>query len=126
MNRYRFLQYVLLSMVLVVVVSCEKYRAKKLSGTYDCTVQYHYWDMLNGESDSTFSKQIEITRDKKKVVVLGVPILADSLWEGQECSRGLPSNYFAVRFLKDSVFITQSAGGQGGNSTLVYAGKKKK
>jgi hypothetical protein len=125
MRRYRSLQYVLLSLVLMVVVSCDKYRAKKISGTYDCIVQYNHWNLMYGEVDSTFSKQIEITRDKKKVVVLGVPILADSLWEGQTCTRGNPSDYMIVRFLSDRIYITKTAGGQGGKSTWVYEGVKR-
>lgn len=112
------------SIFLFLVLSCDKYHAKRLAGTYACTVDYHYWDMTPVVIDSTYKEDIEITQEGKNVVVLGVAIPVDSLWKENEYYQGNVHDYMTVLFRDDSVYITRSSSGLGGGGTLTYSGKK--
>lgn len=105
---------------------CDKYHAKKCSGTYSCKVAYHYWDMTPTMIDSTYQENLEIKRSGKNVIVLGTSIPIDSLWKEKEYYEGNAHNYMTVLFRKDSVYITRSNGGLGGNASWMYQGVKKK
>ncbi|WP_300661473.1 hypothetical protein [Fluviicola sp.] len=104
---------------------CDKHRAKKLSGTYSCKVAYHYWDMTPSTSDSTYQEDLEIKQNGKNVIVLGTSIPIDSLWKEKEYYEGNAHNYIEVLFKKDSIYITRSSGGLGGNASWKYRGSKK-
>lgn len=108
-----------------LLLSCDKHRAKKLSGTYSCRVDYHYWDMTPSTSDSTYQEDLEIKQDGKQVIVLGTSIPIDSLWKEKEYYIGYVHNYMNVLFKNDSLYITRSSGGLGGNASWKYRGVKK-
>lgn len=105
--------------------SCDKYHAKKLSGTYSCKVDYHYWDMTPTNTDSTYHEDLEIKQNGKNVIVFGTSIPIDSLWKEKEYYIGYVHNYMNVLFRNDSVYITRSSGGLGGNASWKYQGIKK-
>jgi len=109
-----------------LITGCDKHHAKKLSGTYYCGVEYHYWDMTPSNIDSTYMEEIEIKQDGKNVIVLGTSIHVDSLWNEQEYYEGYIHNYIKVLFKNDSVYIVRSGGGLGGNASWNYKGVKNK
>jgi hypothetical protein len=109
---------------MLFLFSCDKNHAKKLSGTYSCKVDYHYWDMTPTSIDSTYFEDIEIKQEDKNVIVLGYSIHIDSLWKEKEYMEGYIHNFIKVQFKKDSLYITRSSGGLGGNASLIYEGKK--
>lgn len=125
MNNRIFIRIIYLASILLITTSCDKYHAKKLAGTYDCTVKYHYWDMTPLIVDSTYKEDIPITQEGKNIIVLGTSIHIDSLWRGKEYYEGYIHNFMTVLFKNDSVYITRSGGGLGGNASWHYSGLKK-
>ena len=115
----------ILTAFILLLASCDKHHAKKLSGTYSCRVQYNYWDMTPLHIDSVYYEDIEIEQDGKLVKVAGTSIHIDSLWEEKEYEQWNIYGYLKVLFRNDSVYILISNGGLGGSSTLRYEGMKK-
>ncbi len=109
----------------MLLTSCDKHHAKKLAGTYSCTVEYHYWNISPTLIDSMYTEDINIEQDGKFVVVLGTRIHVDSLWKEKEYYEGYIHNYIKVLFKNDHVYITRSGGGLGGNASWTYEGNKK-
>lgn len=121
-----FLQVTILLATFLLASSCDKYQAKRLSGTYKCEVEYSYWDMTPTNIDSTYAKEIEITRDGKDLIVLGNSIHIDKLKDGQEYYEGSVHEYIKVTFNKrnKTILIQKHSGGQGGGSSTEYFGTK--
>lgn len=115
----------LISTFIVLLTSCDKHHAKKLAGTYSCTVEYHYWDISPTLIDSMYTEDINIEQDGKFIVVLGTRIHVDSLWKEKEYSTGHVYNYIKVLFKNDRVYITRTSGGLGGGASRSYEGNKK-
>lgn len=115
----------IISLFILLLLSCDKHHAKKLSGTYSCRIEYHYWDMTPLNIDSIYYEDIKIGQDGKFIVVLGTSIHIDSLWKEKEYYDGYIHNYLKVLFKNDSVYITRSNGGLGGNASWTYEGEKK-
>ncbi len=123
----RFIRLLTLLSLLVLfglLSSCDKYRAKKLSGTYYCSVNYHYTDISPETIDSTYNEDIIIEQDDKDVIVLGTSINIDSLWKEKEYFEGNYNDFLQVLFRNDSVYIQKYSGGLGGSSSLTYKGLK--
>lgn len=110
--------------VISIIQSCDKHRAKKLAGIYDCEVNYYYWDMTPKIIDTSYNERLEIKQNGKFLTVLAYTIHIDSLWEGKEYYNGDVHNYIKVQFKKDSLYLTKNSGGLGGNSSFIYKGKK--
>lgn len=127
-NHFMKLPFSLLFLVFVIsnglLTSCDKHRAKKLSGTYSCVVDYRYFDISGTSIDSTYNEDIYIDQDGKNLIVLGTSIHIDSLWKEKEYSEGYFYDQMTVLFKDDQVYITKSGGGQGGSSSLNYVGVK--
>ena len=125
MKAHIFSTTILLSIIMLTAISCDKYHAKKLAGTYACKVRYIRTTYYEPSIDSTYYEDITIKQDGKNVIILGTPIHIDSLWKGKKYYQGYIHDYMEVQFKKDSVFITKSGGGLGGNVAWVYSGLKK-
>jgi len=111
----------------IFFVSCDKYHAHKLSGTYKCQVHFYSWIMNQGVViDTTYSEDLEIQKDGKNLIVLQNTIHIDSVWQGNEYYQGDVHDYLTVQFRNDSIYVTRSSGGLGGNGSRTYAGVKKK
>ncbi len=115
---------VLVSFVSVLLFSCDKYHAKRLSGTYQCTVQYHAFTITPTEVDSTYTESIQVERDGKELKVIGYTVPIDSIWETGGYLIGSYNNYFEIRFKGDSLYCYRFSGGLGGNVTYDYKGLK--
>jgi hypothetical protein len=107
------------------LISCDKYHAKKLAGTYSCRVDYHYWDMTPTTFNTSYFEDIEIEQDGKDVFVLGYRIHIDNLWKEKVYKVGNIHNYLQVQFKDRHISITRSSGGLGGNGTYTYYGERK-
>lgn len=125
MKTHNPFQLLILFLFFGLLFSCDKHRAKKLSGTYSCKVDYHYWDMTPSTIDSTYHEDLEIKQNGKNVMVFGTSIPIDSLWKEKEYSVGYVHNYMKVLFKNDSIYITRSSGGLGGNASWKYKGIKR-
>lgn len=124
MNIRIFFLITLVAAILSSTMSCDKHHAKKLAGTYACKVDYHYWDMMPTHFDTTYFEDVEVEQGGRNVIVFGISIDIDSLWKGKEYSQGYIHSYMNVLFRNNSVYITTSSGGLGGNSSSKYAGVK--
>lgn len=111
--------------LLALTNSCDKYHSKKLAGTYTCKVDYHYWDMTPMDFDTTYYEDIDITRDRNDLIILGYRIHIDSLWKEKEFTVGDVHYFMTVLFREDNVYITHHSGGLGGGATRNYNGHKK-
>jgi len=81
--------------------------------------------MTPSNFDSIYYEDIKIKQDGKFVVVLETRIHIDSLWKEKEYFEGYIHNYIKVLFRNDSIYITRSNGGLGGNASWTYEGIKK-
>ena len=117
----------LLLFISIFFSSCDKYHARKFSGTYYCQVHYYYWIMNQGIlADTNYMEDIEIKREGKKLIVLENEVHIDSLWKDKEYFQGDAHNYLKVQFKNDKVYVTSSSGGLGGNASWKYVGVKQK
>ena len=123
-NITKFNLFILL-ILSVAISGCDKHHSKKLSGTYSCKVSYNHWDMTPSFIDTTYNEDILIEQDGKYLLVMGYAIHIDSLRGEKEYNNGYLSNYMKVIFRNDSIYLTKSSGGLGGNSTWDYQGRKK-
>jgi len=113
-------------LLVFLLVSCDKMKARKFAGTYRCTVDHYAWVLNQGViADTAYAEDIEIKREGKHVVVMGRSIHVDSLRNEHAYKEGQYNNYFSVLFKKDSIYIEMMSGGLGGNSSWMYAGRKK-
>lgn len=109
----------------LLLLSCDKFRARKLSGKYFCSVHYHYWDMTPLISDSSYFEEIEIEQKGNNLIVLGTAIHIDSLYKDNEYNEFYSNNHLQVLFKNDSLYLTKSIVGLGGGGSWIYAGIKK-
>ena len=119
----RFLIVIAVSMM---VLSCDKYRARRWSGTYNCKIHYLYWDMTPKNVDSTYYGTVEVNQKKRSIVIFGHEIPVDSLRDEKLYYEGYVHNYIQVQFKGDSIYYLYSGGGLGGNGSYEYRGIKKK
>ena len=108
-----------------LMISCDKQRARKLSGTYHCRVEQESFDMVSLESDTIFFQDLIVEQQGKEVKVLGTTIHIDSLWKEKEYYESGFNSSIRVLFREDSVFIEKYNGGQGGYTYWYYKGLKK-
>lgn len=114
----------LIGIMILVLSGCDKYRARKWSGTYLCNVHYHYWDMLPTLVDSNYSESIEINHSKDKIIIFGHEIPVDSVKDERLYCEGYVHDYFQIQFKGDSIYYLSSGGGLGGNASFEYRGIK--
>jgi len=125
MKYSKILLQIILMIFIMGISSCDKHHAKKLSGTYACKINYHYWDITPTTIDCTYHANLEIKQDGKKLKILDYSIPIDSLWKGKEYYEGYVHNFITVKFSDENVYITRSGGGLGGNASWDYVGTKK-
>lgn len=130
--KYPFFIIILVSLG-VIFQSCDKKKAGKLTGSYNCNVvQTTFTEPLeNGDSWTEISiekvENIEVKSNAEFVEILGHSIHIDSLKNEnlyvEYCD--IPScSLFKLRFKEDSVFITVKSGGLGGYVIESYKGVK--
>ncbi len=101
--------------------SCKKHRAKKLSGTYECEVNYVYYDGAPTHIDSSYYETVEVKQDKRHIEVLGLKIHIDSIWDGQVYRRnGGGRNYKTISISDNKIDYYSEGGGQGGGYRITY------
>lgn len=122
----RATSFLFVSIIVLFLMSCDKFHAKKLAGTYSCRVDYNYWDMTPKIIDTTYQEEIEIKQKGKLLEIFNHSIPIDSLWKEKQFYQGDVHSYMKVLFKNDSVYITTSGGGLGGNSSAIYTGRKVK
>lgn len=107
-------------------LSCDKYKAKRLSGIYTCTVNYHYSDMTGLTIDTLYTEDIEVKQDYDSIVIFNNKVHVDELRNGAtfEKYNGATSSY-KVKIYKDNLYYFSINGGLGGSSSIEYSGKKK-
>lgn len=123
-NRHTLLLLLLLS-VLTLTISCKKNRELKLSGIYECSVEYRYWDMTPKILDTNYVQDLEIKQEGSILFILGEAVPEDSVKNGREFTKGYGQNYFAVSFKNRQVHIQRRSGGLGGGVTWIYIGNKR-
>ncbi len=106
-------------------VGCDKHRAKKYAGDYDCEVNHTSYSIAPSYFDTSYKELIHITRTGKYLNILDYQVHIDSLWKDKQYQEGYVHRYFRVQFIDDSVYILISGGGLGGGYSYSYKGLKK-
>ena len=109
----------------MMVLSCDKYRARRWSGTYRCSVHLSSWNMTGVTIDTAYTEEVELTANKKNVVIFGNEVPVDSLRDEHMYKVGDVHNYFVLQLKGDSIYYFHSSGGLGGNGSYEYRGIKK-
>jgi hypothetical protein len=107
-----------------LIISCDKQRAKRLSGNYNCTVDYTYWDITPQHIDSTYTETVEVKAEGDILDVLGYKIPVDSVTDEQVFITTGHHFYLNVQFKNDSLYFKTTSSGLGGGATYVYRGKR--
>jgi hypothetical protein len=110
----------------ILFISCDKHRAKKLSGTYYCKVDYNFNDYSETNYDSTYYKELEVLQDGKFIKIKNMSFHIDSLWKEKEIYKDNHSKKVHLQFKNDSIYYTIIAGGLGAAYTYSYTGIKMK
>lgn len=109
---------------LLFFTSCDKFHARKLSGTYTCQVHTSSYMMGSYNTDTAYIDNLIVKHKDKNVIVLNDTIPIDSLWDGSVYYVGSGPNYFKIQFINDSIYYSSHSGGLGGGYSSSYAGKK--
>jgi hypothetical protein len=131
-NKFKLLpitaQYTFCIVLAILLTGCDKQHAKKLAGSYDCTVKYDYWDEMPTVIDTSYQETIVVTSSKEYINVLDREIHIDSLWEGQEYTDADWSSgygkYLTIRFENETLYAKVSASRLPFEYTYIYEGSK--
>lgn len=110
---------------ILLFTCCDKFHARKLSGTYTCQIHTSSYMMGSNSTYKSYTDDLIVKHKGKNVIVLNNTIPIDSLWGGHAYSVGSGSNYFKIQFINDSIYYSSHSGGLGGSYSTSYAGKKK-
>lgn len=117
------------SVLLIGIISlnsCDKIGARKISGTYECKVDYFYWDATGTQIDSTYLKDVIVDHKKENIIMGSYEIPFDSIAdEDRYIVNGNPHSLFIIQFVNDSLYMETRSGGLGGGTIINYSGKKK-
>ena len=107
-------------------LSCDKYKAKRLSGIYACKVDVESFNMSSGYFDTTYFEDVEVKQDGESIVIFNKKIHIRDLKKGVYFEEGTMSSvYLKVRIYKNELFYFYHSGGLGGYGNVQYIGKKK-
>lgn len=109
----------------LLFASCDKFHARKLSGTYTCQIHISSYLMGSYTTDTSYTDNLIVEHKGKNVIILNNTIPVDSLWGGHVYYVGNGPNFFKLQFINDSVYYSSHSGGLGGGYSAYYAGKKK-
>lgn len=119
--------------LLLLTVSCQKYRAKKLAGTYACKVVYHLQHPGSEPNsyyilDTTYFEDVVVVQDGKDLKFLGYSVHVDEVKDGKTASfantGGISSS--GISFKNGEISIYNSSWQNSGSWSINYNGKKKK
>lgn len=118
------MRYLIISLILICSLSCDKQRAKKYSGIYWCTVNEHYQSGGYG-TDTTYNSELEVIQDGKFIIVESKTFHVDSLKKGMYIIHcGSPNNYSKIQILDNKIYFYTQGGGLGGYASKEYSGTK--
>lgn len=121
------MRHIIIFLLLISLLSCDKYRAKKYSGTYYCIVKTHHYSMYSSPEDSTYMADLIVTQDSKSIKVFGISIHVDLLKEdGYYTVNTSSTSYYKIRFIDDKIYFSYSSGGLGSGGGASYSGTKLK
>lgn len=110
----------------LTLFSCDKHKAKRLSGIYSCTVNYYYFDMTGTTIDTTYTEDLEVKQDNDSIVIFNIKVHVDELRNGSTFQKNTgASSYYKVKIDKGELYYFSTNGGLGGSSSIEYIGKKK-
>lgn len=113
-------------MICLVFFSCDKYKAKKFSGVYSCSVNYHYSDMSGLTNDTVYAEDVEVKEDGDSIIIFNNKIHVDALRKGVTYEKFTgASTFYQVKIDNDELYYFSTNGGLGGSSSIEYLGKKK-
>jgi hypothetical protein len=105
-------------------VSCKKYRAKRISGFYECEVNSYNWGFYSGRTDTTYTEMMEITRDGENIEFNHKTIPANDLWKKSYRKDEGGRYYFTMEIIEDRLIYHAEGGGRGGGFEQDIVGKK--
>ncbi|HRP52185.1 MAG TPA: hypothetical protein PLI97_01605 [Fluviicola sp.] len=109
------------SIIVFFLLGCDKYKAKKMAGIYDCKVHSSYF--TGGTSnDSDYEEALEIKQDGKNLVIFNELFHVDLFRHENVYTLGGGS----IQFVKDCVFIKLSSVSPGAKFFKEYRGRKRK
>jgi hypothetical protein len=107
-------------------LSCDKYKAKRLSGIYSCAVNFHYFDMTGTTIDTLYTEDLEVKQDNDSIVIFNNKVHVDELRNGATFQKNNgATSYYKVKIDKGELYYFSTNGGLGGSSSIEYIGKKK-
>jgi hypothetical protein len=107
-------------------LSCDKYKAKRLSGFYSCAVNFHYFDMTGTTIDTLYTEDLEVKQDNDSIVIFNNKVHVDELRNGATFQKNNgATSYYKVKIDKGELYYFSTNGGLGGSSSIEYIGKKK-
>lgn len=123
MNQKSISFLILTSLLILNLIGCDKHKAKRLSGIYDCDVTYSTWNLNDGSSDTSYTSEFEITQDYKHLIIASHRIHVDSIRGERLYKQGSHNSNITVQFKKGKKLdLSLYWGGLGGGSSYEIKG----
>jgi hypothetical protein len=124
----KFLPSAIVFVVLpAVICGCRKVQARRIEGTYSCSVDYHYWEMSSPSYtiDSTYTADLLIDFKKDTLTLDGFKIPIDSVRDEQLYHFGGYHYSADIQFVNDSLYFYKSVLiGLGGGYSQKFSGSR--
>jgi hypothetical protein len=108
----------------IVLLSCKKLKAHKLSGTYDCEIRTYSWILGEVPTETTTHGELVVEKNGTTINVLNREIEVSEIEDGEELAVSGYPVIFEIKFSGDSVYCYSYSGGHGGGSGTNYKGLK--
>ena len=115
-----YLHLILFSYTVLFFQSCDKHRAKKLSGNYTCQIERTCFGGCN-TPDSSYTEIFKVESEGKDLILFNSKIHIDNFKYGVEYR---PNYNFSVTFEKDRLDMLLKTGGMGCSCEYVYSCEK--
>lgn len=99
----------------------------RLTGSYDCLIQYEFWSVFNPCTDTTYNEKLDIYRKKDSIIILDFSYHIDQITEDRTLKKNSHNGFViptTVRFTNDSVYFSLRYGSAGHSVHYKYMGNK--
>jgi len=110
----------------LLILSCDKIKSSKYSGTYIGESDIYAWNMNDGvTSDTVYTDTLDIVPEGDYLLIYWQKKThIDSIQENVTNYESLGSDSYSVKFSNDSIYYNSHGGGQGGGGYYSFIGSK--
>src|SRR3972149_2397013 len=100
--RLRYVQNFLIFSSIFLMFGCDKIRAEKFEGIYQCFIESNSWISGGPNTDTSYFGDLDIERDGKELIISSNwYVNVDFISNEKKYSEGGGSNYISIQFKND-------------------------